>query len=65
MLDPENQHQHADHQAGGRSSAIRGMEFAAGYEYELVPGTWTRRLFVDGVQVFEMSFEVKINHDQP
>jgi hypothetical protein len=40
-------------------------EFAAGYEYELVPGTWTRRLFVDGVQVFEMSFEVKINHDQP
>ena len=35
-----------------------GWVFAKGYEYELVPGTWTKKVFVNDVEVASFSFEV-------
>ncbi len=32
--------------------------FLRGYEYELVPGEWTRKIFIDDVEVVSMTFEV-------
>ena len=32
--------------------------FVKGFEYEMVPGTWTRQVYVDGKMVAEMAFEV-------
>jgi hypothetical protein len=32
--------------------------FIKGYEYELVPGEWTRKIFVDDVEVASMTFDV-------
>jgi hypothetical protein len=32
--------------------------FVKGFEYEIVPGTWKREVFVDGKKVLEMAFEV-------
>jgi len=43
----------------GRPPAEEIWGFKQGYEYELVPGRWTRKVFVDGRQVTSMTFEVK------
>ena len=32
--------------------------FRAGFEYELVPGKWTKTIYVDGVEVANMTFDV-------
>jgi len=32
--------------------------FCKGYEYELVPGEWTRKIFIDDVEVASMTFEL-------
>jgi len=33
--------------------------FLKGFEYELVPGTWTRRVYIDDVEVVSVEFEVE------
>jgi hypothetical protein len=33
--------------------------FMKGFEYELVPGNWTRVVFVDGTEVARITFQVK------
>lgn len=50
---------------GGELVAYDGWEFLEGYEYELVPGTWTKCIYIDGKLVTSMSFDVGDFEPQP
>lgn len=41
-----------------RPDATYLWSFLEGYEYELVPGKWTRTLSIDGREVARMTFDV-------
>jgi hypothetical protein len=41
-----------------RPDATYLWSFLEGYEYELVPGKWTRTIYIDGREVASMSFDV-------
>jgi hypothetical protein len=38
---------------------IINWHFLKGFEYELVPGKWTKKVFVDNVEVASMEFEIQ------
>jgi hypothetical protein len=44
--------------AGKTYEMFASWHFVNGFEYELVPGTWRREVYVDGKKVAEMTFEV-------
>jgi hypothetical protein len=41
-----------------RPDATYLWSFLEGYEYELVPGKWTRTIYIDGREVASMTFDV-------
>ena len=41
------------------SDLILNWHFLKGFEYELVPGKWTKKVFIDDVKVASMEFEVQ------
>jgi hypothetical protein len=45
-------------QAGAVPYDFYAWHFLKGFEYELVPGKWTRKIFVDDKEVATMTFEV-------
>jgi hypothetical protein len=47
--------------AGFDPSGLWSWNFLQGFEYELVPGKWTRKMYIDGKEVAgtTMTFEVK------
>ncbi|MFK5949156.1 MAG: DUF3859 domain-containing protein [Methylococcales bacterium] len=47
------------HAAGSNPSGHKIWHFLEGYEYELVPGKWTRKIFIDNVEVASMTFDMK------
>jgi hypothetical protein len=44
--------------AGTNPSGHKIWHFLKGYEYELVPGKWTREIYIDGVEVASMTFDI-------
>lgn len=45
--------------AGTAPSGFYAWHFLKGFEYELVPGKWTRKIYVDDKEVATMTFEVE------
>jgi len=45
-------------EVGTVPSGFYAWHFLKGFEYELVPGKWTRKIFVDDKEVATMTFEV-------
>lgn len=44
--------------AGNDPSGHFTWSFVKGYEYELVPGKWTRKIYIDDVEVASMTFDI-------
>jgi hypothetical protein len=43
---------------GTRATEFFGFSFVKGFEAEMVPGTWTQRVYIDGEVVASMPFVV-------
>lgn len=49
----------AKYDSGEEPDGFYAWHFLKGFEYELVPGKWTRKIFIDGKEVATMTFDVE------